>query len=127
MGSLAYIEEKGIDTREVRLAGVDFVGNLIDFVYGPERRTFYDDRFDMFPADVTEAHMAVVTGAPTMRSELDAFDIDLVAVLELLGDGSGAHGRSSVASALRRRSLGDALPPRSRPRRDGRHLLICTG
>ncbi len=81
VGSLAYIEEKGIDTREVRLAGVDFVGNLIDFVYGPERRTFYDDRFDMFPADVTEAHMAVVTGAPTMRSELDAFDIDLVAVL----------------------------------------------
>ena len=49
-----------IDTREVRLAAPDIVGNLVGYVYGPERRVFYDDRFDMFPEDVTEAHVALV-------------------------------------------------------------------
>ena len=46
----------------MHLAGVDFVGNLVDFVYGPEQRTFYDDRFDMFPEDISDAHLAVVHG-----------------------------------------------------------------
>ena len=39
-------------------------GNLVDYVYGPEQRTFYDDRFDMFPEDVSEAHLALVQGSP---------------------------------------------------------------
>ncbi len=64
IGSLAYLEETGIDTREVRMAGVDYVGNLVDYVYGPEQRTFYDDRFDMFPEDISEAHLALAQGAP---------------------------------------------------------------
>jgi hypothetical protein len=79
VGTLAYLEETGIDTRDVRLAAVDYVGNLIDYVYGPDRRTFYDDRFDMFPDDLSNAQRAVVTGAPTLRRELDTYDIDLVA------------------------------------------------
>ena len=64
IGALAYLEETGIDTREVRMAGVDFVGNLIDYVYGPEQRTFYDDRFDMFPEDISEAHAGPGPGEP---------------------------------------------------------------
>ena len=63
IGALAYLEETGIDTREVRMAGVDFVGNLVDYVYGPEQRTFYDDRFDMFPEDISEAHVALAQGS----------------------------------------------------------------
>jgi hypothetical protein len=90
VGTLAYLEESGIDTREVRLAAVDYVGNLMDFVYGPERRTFYDDRFDMFPDDLSNAQRAVVTGAPTLRRELDRYDIDLVA----------AQGDSSTGQLL---------------------------
>ena len=77
---LAYLASNGVDLREVRLAAPDFVGNFVDYVYGPERRTFYDDRFDMFPDDVTAAHAALVMAAPEMRDELDAFDIDLVAL-----------------------------------------------
>jgi hypothetical protein len=87
VGSLAYLEEAGIDTREVHLAAVDYVGNLIDFVYGPERRTFFDDRFDMFPEDVTKAEMAVITGGPSLRPELDRLDIDLVTALTTSGTG----------------------------------------
>jgi hypothetical protein len=80
-GPLTYLESQGVDTREVHLAGPDFVGNLVDYIYGPEQRTFYDDRFDMFPEDVTKAHLAVVLGTPDLRSELDDFDIDLVTVV----------------------------------------------
>jgi hypothetical protein len=84
---LAYLEGAGIDTRSVRLAAPDYVGNLVDYVYGPEERTFYDDRFDMFPDDVNRAHQAIITGNPQLRSELDAFDIDLVAVLSASATG----------------------------------------
>jgi hypothetical protein len=78
VGALAYLEEGGIDTRDVRLAEPDIVGNLIGYVYGPEGRVFYDDRFDMFPDDVTDAHLALVKAEPKMREQLDLFDIDLV-------------------------------------------------
>jgi hypothetical protein len=70
-----------VDTREVRLATPDFVGNFIDYVYGPEQRTFYDDRFDMFPDDVSAAHQSVITGKPPLQQGLDRYDIDLVTVL----------------------------------------------
>lgn len=81
VASLAYLEEQGIDTRQVRLAAPDYVGNLVDFVYGPERRTFYDDRFDMFPDRASDAHLALLGGTPPMREHLDEYDIDLVVVL----------------------------------------------
>jgi hypothetical protein len=81
VGPLAYVEGAGIDTRTVRLAGPDFLGNLTDFIYGPERRVFYDDRFDMFPDDVTQAHLALISGEPSMREELSRYDIDLVVVM----------------------------------------------
>ena len=70
--ALAYLEERGIDTREVRLAAPDIVGNLVDYVYGPEQRVFYDDRFDMFPDDVTEAHAGpACRQTRRCRSDLD--------------------------------------------------------
>jgi hypothetical protein len=78
--ALAYLDEQGIDTRSVRLAEPDIVGNLIGYVYGPEERVFYDDRFDMFPERVTDAHLALVQTSTDMRAELDEFDIDLVVV-----------------------------------------------
>ena len=77
---LAYLESNGVDLREVRLAAPDLVGNLLDYVYGAEQQTFYDDRFDMFPDDVTAAHASLLTAAPDMREQLDDFDIDLVAL-----------------------------------------------
>lgn len=77
IGALVYLEEAEIDTREVRMVAPDYVGNLLDFVYGPERRTFYDDRFDMFPDDISRAQIAVNLGTPAMRVELDRLDIDL--------------------------------------------------
>ncbi|MFL6204124.1 MAG: hypothetical protein ACJ739_02120 [Acidimicrobiales bacterium] len=78
--ALAYLEDKGIDTREVRLAAPDIVGNVVDYIYGPQQRVFYDDRFDMFPQDVTDAEVALLQAEPSLRVHLDNFDIDLVFV-----------------------------------------------
>jgi hypothetical protein len=78
--ALSYLEAQGIDTREVRLAEPDIVGNLIGYVYGPERRVFYDDRFDMFPEAVTDAHVALVQTRFDLRDQLREYDIDLVVV-----------------------------------------------
>ena len=80
IGALAYLEEVGVDTQEVRLAEPDIVGNLVGYVYGPEQRAFYDDRFDMFPQEVTDAHVALVQTRVNMREELDQYEIDLVVV-----------------------------------------------
>jgi hypothetical protein len=93
--AFAYLEERGIDTREVHLAEPDLVGNAMGYIYGPQHRVFYDDRFDMFPQDVTDAEVALLQAEPSLREELDRFDIDLVVVSAtspsvqvLLGDGT---------------------------------------
>ena len=81
VGALAYLEAHDVDTREVQMTSVDMVGNLVDYVYGPQQRTFYDDRFDMFPGDVSEAHLAVLLGRPSLRSDLDELEIDLAVLM----------------------------------------------
>jgi hypothetical protein len=80
VAALAYLEDQQIDTREVRMNAPDYVGNFVEYVYGPDRRVFYDDRFDMFPADVSEAQLDFNVAAPGMRVGLDRHDIDLVLV-----------------------------------------------
>jgi hypothetical protein len=78
--ALAYLESSGVDTSEVRLAAPDFVGNLMEYVHGAEGRVFYDDRFDMFPLEVTAAQQSLINAGPRMREHLDDWDIDLVAI-----------------------------------------------
>ena len=75
------------------MAGVDYRGQPRRLRLRARQRTFYDDRFDMFPEDVSEAHVALAQGASTFRSELDRLDIDLVTAVST----SGA-GRSSSAT-----------------------------
>ncbi len=76
----AYLEEQEVDTTEVRLAAPDYVGNFVGFVYGPEERVFFDDRFDMFPDEVAQAALDLTLVRPAVLASLDDFDIALVAV-----------------------------------------------
>ncbi len=80
LGALAFLEGTDVDTGSTRLAGPDLVGNLVDYVYGPERRTFYDDRFDLFSDELAETNQALISGGPTLRRDLDEHGIDLVLV-----------------------------------------------
>lgn len=72
---LARWEQEG---RPGLLVTEDFVGNLQTFVYGADAASFYDDRFDMFPDDLTEQYRAVAAAGPRSRSTLDALGADAV-------------------------------------------------
>lgn len=76
--ALAYLDEAGVDLTAHHLASQDVVGNLQELIYGATGQVFYDDRFDMFPDDVTEAHLALVQSSPSVRAELAGHDIELV-------------------------------------------------
>lgn len=78
--ALVYLERNGIAVSEHRMAAPDIVGNFLEFAYGPGRRVFFDDRFDMFPAEVSEAGISFVLVKPDVLSQLDRYDIDLAAV-----------------------------------------------
>lgn len=78
--ALAYLEGHEVDLNQVRMATPEVVGNLMTYVYGPGRRVFYDDRFDMFPEEVSTASLALGDAAPSAFSELDDFDISVVTI-----------------------------------------------
>jgi hypothetical protein len=81
--AVAYLEHEGIDTREVRMAGNVVVGNLLTYLYGPQGRVFYDDRFDMYPADITEVDLALEDAQPSVFAGLERLDVDLVLLSHL--------------------------------------------
>ena len=76
--ALAFLEEHDVDTEDVRMATPEVVGNLMTYVYGPGRRVFYDDRFDMFPEEVSLASLAISNASPSAFSALDDFEVLLV-------------------------------------------------
>jgi hypothetical protein len=89
--ALAYVDEAGIDLHHHRMATKDIIGNLMEMVYGPQGDVFYDDRFDMFPAEVSEAHVALVQNGMTLRRDLGRYDIELVTF-----DRTGAAGQRLI-------------------------------
>jgi hypothetical protein len=78
VSSLVWLRSEGIDPTEVPTAVPDTVGNLLEILYADAGGVFYDDRFDMFPAHVSEDHLALVRGRSGWRSALDRWNIDLV-------------------------------------------------
>lgn len=77
--ALAYLQASEVDLATHRLATQDVVGNVQELLFGAAtRRVFYDDRFDMFPDAVNDAHLHLVQLAPSVRADLDALDIELV-------------------------------------------------
>lgn len=76
--ALAYLRTNEVDLTAHRLASQDVVGNLMELLDGPRGEVFYDDRFDMFPDAVSQAHLSLVQGGPTLRSDLARYDVELV-------------------------------------------------
>ena len=76
--AVAFVAGHGVDLADHHLAAPDIVGNYLELTYGPAGIVFYDDRFDMFPAEVSDAHLALVEASPSVRTQLADHDIDLV-------------------------------------------------
>lgn len=76
--AVAFLIEQEVDLDVHHLAHQDVVGNFLELVEGPGRRVFYDDRFDMFPRDVSDAHLALASAGPTVRTDLERYDVEVV-------------------------------------------------
>ncbi|MEO7571962.1 MAG: hypothetical protein ABIX10_05945 [Acidimicrobiales bacterium] len=76
--ALAHLEEASVVLEAHRLATPDTAGNLLELLYGSGERVFYDDRFDMFPDEVSAAHLSLVRADTGVRDALAGHDIDLV-------------------------------------------------
>lgn len=56
----------------------EVVDNLQTFVYGPAASSFYDDRFDMFPDELTSQYRVIASGGSRVRTTLAELDVDAV-------------------------------------------------
>ena len=56
---LVWLDQEGGLAVDGRLATEDTVGNVLELLRGPGTRTFFDDRFDMYPKAVTDDYLAL--------------------------------------------------------------------
>jgi hypothetical protein len=61
-----------------RVAAPEIVGNLLNLLYADSGVTYYDDRFDMFPEDVSEGFLRLRRGSPGWRTSLEDDRINTV-------------------------------------------------
>jgi hypothetical protein len=78
VGALAVLEQRDVDLTEVRLVTHDYVGNFLTAVYPDGRRVYFDDRFDMYPAERVDGYLGLLNGNPGWSAELDRVDADIV-------------------------------------------------
>ncbi len=78
VGALGWLQQNGIDVREVRTATQDFVGNYLEATHGAQANTFFDDRVDMFDRSLVEDYAALNGADLDWESTLDEYRIDLV-------------------------------------------------
>jgi hypothetical protein len=76
--SLAWLEHQDlVGSRQTVVATRDYVGNLETLLYGPDAGVFIDDRYDMYPTDVSADYVALLDGVGAL-DVLDRRDIDVV-------------------------------------------------
>ena len=92
-------------------------------MYGEEERTFYDDRFDMFPLEVTAVWQAMNSAGPTFREDLDELDIDLVLLESTSPSAQIISLDPDVAGRCSTMAAGCCPAAGCRPRRSARELL----
>jgi hypothetical protein len=76
--AIAWLDDRGlVGERQSLIATRDYAGNLQTLLYGPDAGVFIDDRYDMYPTDLTEDYISLVRGAGG-QDVLDRRDVDLV-------------------------------------------------
>lgn len=60
--AVAWLDHQGLLDTDSRLVSRDFVGNYLEALEGTDVQVFMDDRYDMFPAAVSEDYVDLVRG-----------------------------------------------------------------
>jgi hypothetical protein len=78
VASVRWLDRQGLLGRDHRLAAQDVIGCYLILRDGRAAHVFIDDRFDMYPAQVTKDYIALLHGEARMLSVLDRRRIDVV-------------------------------------------------
>jgi hypothetical protein len=76
--AVTYLHDGGLLSASHRLAHQDFVGNYLTLRYGRGTHVFVDDRYDMFPSDVSRDYRTLLGGRVEAFSVLDRHQVDVV-------------------------------------------------
>lgn len=59
---VSWLDDEGLLGTETRLVSRDYVGNYLEAIEGDDVRVFMDDRYDMFPSEVSHDYIQLVRG-----------------------------------------------------------------
>jgi len=78
VAATTFLDESGLLDAPHRVAHLDFVGNYFELRFGRQVKVFIDDRYDMYPVDVSGDYRRLLTGSPKWQAILDVRQIDVV-------------------------------------------------
>ncbi len=61
-----------------RMAEQDWVGDYVAARFGSQARVFIDDRYDMYPLQLSQSYQSLLHGSPGSAAVLGRYDVDLV-------------------------------------------------
>ena len=73
--ALAWMDGEGLLDDRVRTAAPDFVGNYLEATLGSTGLVFIDDRYDMFPEELTDDYLALLRARPDWDDVLVRRDV----------------------------------------------------
>ncbi|MDQ4069327.1 MAG: hypothetical protein M3203_07640 [Actinomycetota bacterium] len=76
--AVTFLEEEGFLAETHRLAHMDFVGNYLELRYGTKVPVFIDDRYDMYPLDVSRDYRRLLGAHPASLQILDDRRVSVV-------------------------------------------------
>ena len=76
--AVTFLEEAGYLTESHRVAHMDFVGNYLELRYGTAVQVFIDDRYDMYPSDVSRDYRRLLGAHPQSLEILDDYRVSVV-------------------------------------------------
>jgi hypothetical protein len=78
VAATAYMEREGLLTDTHRIVHRDFVGNYLELRYGGRVPVFIDDRYDMYPVQVSKDYIELLEAGPRSLQVLDDRQVDAV-------------------------------------------------
>ncbi len=73
-----FMEENGLLAAPHKVAHLDFVGNYFELRFGRQVKVFIDDRYDMYPVEVSRDYRRLLNGYPQWQAILATRQIDVV-------------------------------------------------
>jgi hypothetical protein len=73
-----FVDQQGLFSDAHRVAHMDYVGNFLELRYGRRVPVFIDDRYDMYPIDVSRDYLRLLAARPESLGILDQRGVDVV-------------------------------------------------